>query len=223
MKKLIVLFIIGSLNASLFMANVNAQSDEAFTTYTFSDFLISSVNVVEANTLNSSLTVVGDAVSEAVVEMYVSGNSPAIRRRQWSNEEIKKYLEKNYAIEVKVESEKLFVEAIPKTNNNDFSVSFKITVPRQMNSNLKTTNGSLLISNLSGSQSFQAVNGSLKAENVSGKIFGSTTNGSITVTNSNNDINLSTVNGSITAKDCDGKINLSTVNGRINRQRAGEN
>ena len=224
MKRIFVLFIIVSLNASPFVVNVNAQRNEAFATYTFSDLLMSSVNLVEANTLNSSLTVTGDAVSEAVVEMYVSGNSPAIRRRQASNEEIKQYLEKNYTIEVRVADEKLLVVAKPKTNGSEsYSVSFKITVPRQMNSILKTTNGSVQISNLSGSQTFQTVNGSLKVDNVSGKISGSTVNGSVTVTNSNDDINLSTVNGSITAKDCDGKINLSTVNGKISRQRAGEN
>ena len=158
--------------------------------------------------------------------MYVSQNGSRIRRRQWSDEEIKEYLEENQTIEVKVDGEKLLVVAKPKTNlkgSDRFSVSFKITVPIQMNSNLRTTNGSVKISNLSGSQSFSTVNGSLKVDNVSGKISGSTVNGSITVTNSNDDINLSTVNGSITAKDCDGKINLSTVNGRISRQRAGEN
>ena len=208
------------------MASVSAQRNrnEAFATYTFSDLAISTINVVEANTLNSSLTLTGSAVSEAVVEMYVSHNSSRTRSRQWSDEEIKRYLEENHTIEVKVDGEKLLIVAKPKTNGSErYSVSFKITVPKQMNSNLKTTNGSVRISNLSGSQKFSTVNGSLKIDNVSGKISGCTVNRSITVTNSNDDINLSTVNGSITAKDCEGKINLSTVNGRISRQRAGEN
>jgi len=222
MKKLFVLLIIGSLHASLFTANVNAQRNEAFTTYTFSDFVMSSVNLVEANTLNSSLAVTGDAVSGAVVEMYVSRNGVRIRSRNWSDEEIKQYLEENYTIEVRVDGEKLLVVAKPKTNGAEhYNVSFKITVPRQMNTNLKTTNGSVQISNLAGSQKFSTVNGSLKVDNVSGKISGNTVNGSVTVTNSDDDITLSTVNGSITASDCDGKINLSTVNGRIRRERAG--
>jgi len=218
MKKLFVLFIIGSL----FMTDVNAQRNEAFTTYTFSDFVTSSVNMVEANTLNSSLTVTGDDVSGAVVEMYVSRSGIRIRSRNWSDEEIKQYLQENYTIEVRVEGEKLLVAAEPKTNRAEhYNVSFKITVPRQMNTNLKTTNGSVQISNLAGSQKFSTVNGSLKVDNVSGKISGNTVNGSVTVTNSDDDITLSTVNGTITASDCDGKINLSTVNGRIRRERAG--
>jgi len=218
MKKIFVLFIIGSLNASLFLVNVNAQRSEPFTTYTFA-LGMSSINAVEVNTVNSSLTVNGEAASEAVVEMFVSGNSSRIRRRTLSDEEIKQYLEENYTIEVKVEGEKLKVVARPKTNGVErYSVSFKITVPRQVNTNLRTTNGSVQISNLSGSQNLQTVNGSLTVKDVSGKIVGRTVNGSITVTSSNDDIDMSTVNGSITARDCDGKVILNTVNGRVRRQ-----
>ena len=222
MKKLFVLFIIGSLNTSLFLGCVSAQSNEPFSTYTFSALTMSSVHAVEATTLNGSLTVSGDASSETVVEMYVSRNGSGFFRRALKEEEIKQHLVENYTIEVKVAGEKLLVAARQKKNkSSQVSISFKIIVPGQMNSNLKTTNGTVQISNLTGSHKLETVNGSLKVENVSGKIYGSTTNGSVTVTNSNNDINISTVNGSITETGCSGKINLTTVNGKINGQRVG--
>ena len=221
-KKIFVLFVLGSLNASLFTTYISAQKNEPFKTYTFP---ASSINMLESTMTNGNITVTGGA-GEVLVEMLVSGNSPRIRRK-WSDEEIKQYLEENYTIEVKIDSEKLLATARLKNDGkkgkNYFSISFRIAVPRQMSTNLKTTNGSIQISNLSGSQKFQTVNGSLKVENISGKISGSTVNGSITVTNSKDDINLNTVNGSIAAKDCDGKIILNTVNGRVKRENAGEN
>jgi len=221
MKRLFVFFI----SASLFTSCIYAQRNELFTTtYTFSAFAMSSVRMIEANTLNGSLTVTGNAGSEAVVEMYVSGNSLRSRRLTKSNVDIKQYLEENYTVEVKVSGEKLLVVAKPKTENiMNFSISFNITVPRQMNTNLEITNGSVQISNLSGSQKFQTVNGSLTVENVSGKIFGRTTNGNVTVTNSNDDIDIRTVNGSIISEDCNGKIILKTVNGKVNGQRVSRN
>ena len=222
MKKLFVLFIISSLNTSLFLCCMSAQSNEPFSSYTFSALAMSSINAVEASTLNGSLTVSGNANTEIVVEMYVSRNRTGFLRRARTEKEIKQHLVENYTIEVKLVDEKLLVAAKQNDNkSSQISISFKIIVPRQMNSNLETTNGSVQISNLTGSHKFETVNGSLKVENVSGKIYGSTTNGSITVTNSNDDINLSTVNGSITEIGCSGKINLTTVNGKVNGQSVG--
>jgi len=201
---------------------MSAQSNEPFSSYTFSALAMSSINAVEASTLNGSLTVSGNANTEIVVEMYVSRNRTGFLRRARTEKEIKQHLVENYTIEVKLVDEKLLVAAKQNDNkSSQISISFKIIVPRQMNSNLETTNGSVQISNLTGSHKFATVNGSLKVENVSGKIYGSTTNGSITVTNSNDDINLSTVNGSITEIGCSGKINLTTVNGKVNGQSVG--
>ena len=224
MKKLFVLFIISSINTSLFLDCVSAQCDEPFSTYTFSALDMSSVNVVKATTLNGSLTVNGDANSETVVKMYISRNGSLtvklFRRtwtdRTWTEEEIKQHLAENYVIEVNVIGEELLVAARQKNNERpQINISFQIMVPRQMNSDLKTTNGSVQISNLTGSHKLETVNGSLKVANLSGKVNGNTTNGSITVTNSNDDINLSTVNGSITVTNSSDVINLSTVNGSI--------
>ena len=218
MNKLIVFFSI-ALITSVLTPGVSAQKNELFSTYTFSDIDMSSVKTVEVNTINSSLTVNGHATSEAVVEMYVSPNSSESRRRKWSDEEIKQYLEENQTIEVKVDGKKLLITVKPKTKGVEhINVSFKITVPKQIDTHLQTVNGKITIDNLSGTQKFQTVNGSLNIQNVSGKIIGSTVNGNVTVTNSNDDINLSTINGNISENDCEGKVKLSTVNGKVKRK-----
>ena len=102
-------------------------------------FRASSINAVEATTSGGSITVIGNAGSEAVVEVYASRNN-------WSAEKIQQTLDENYTIEVKVQNGKLIAEAKPKIKNlnwnrNGLSISFKISVPRQMNSNLQTSRG----------------------------------------------------------------------------------
>jgi len=195
----------------LFCANfLMVRASEPFVTHAFP---ASSIKAIDVVTSGGYITVNGDAGSEAVVEVYVS-------RDKWSFEKIQEVLEENYTLDVKVEGGKLYAVAKSKTMNLNWNrlglnISFKITVPRQVNSNLRTSGGSIQISNLSGSQDFTTSGGSLTVENVSGNIVGRTSGGGITVTNTNDNIDLKTSGGSITAKDCSGKMNLKTSGGSL--------
>jgi DUF4097 and DUF4098 domain-containing protein YvlB len=214
------LFISVLVSASLC---VSGQNNEPFATHNFSSIVASSIKSVEATTTNGGITVNGNAESEAIVEMYGSpsnsGNSSRRnnRRNNGSDENIKQTLEEEYTIEIKVEGGMLYAVARPKNQRGQqrLNVSFKISVPKQVDSNLNAVNGSVQLGNLSGSHNFRTVNGSLNVDNVSGNILGSTVNGAISVTNSNGRINLSTVNGGITISDVSGVISTSTVIGRV--------
>ena len=217
MKKLFLLAISVLLSTNLF-----SQVNSPFTTHTFTSL----VKWAEVITTNGSITVSGDATSEVMVEMYVSptnsGDSGSIfgwrnnRRNNWSDEEIKQMLKEDYTIDIKVEAEKLYAIARPKNKGQQkLNISFKISVPKQVNCNLQTSNAYIRISDLSGSQNFVTSNGSVTVDNVVGKIAGNTSNGSITLTNSNNDIDVKTGNGGITVKYCSGKIILRTTNGAV--------
>ena len=210
MKKLFVLFVSVLLNVNFFTAQANTQEKDLVITRTFS---ASSIKEVEAVTSGGSLTLTGDADSKAIVEVCVSGNN-------WSSEKIKQTLKENYTIDIKVENGKLYAVAkqnksITNWNMQGLSISFKIIVPKQVNSNLMTSGGSIRIANLSGSQNFKTSGGSLKVENVSGDISGKTSGGSITVTGSKDNINMATSGGSITVEDCDGNIDLKTSGGSL--------
>ena len=204
---------------------VSGQNNEPFATHNFSSVVASSITSVEAATTNGGITINGIATSEATVEMFVSTNNGGSfwslfrsnRLNNWSSEEIKKALNEDYAIDIKVEGGKLYAVAKPKYRGQQrLNISFKISVPKQVNSNLQTSNATIRISNLTGLQRFRTSNGSVTVENVSGKIAGSTSNGSITVTNANDDIDMRTSNGRITVSDCSGKIVLQTSNGSVN-------
>ena len=214
MKKLL-LFSSVFISATLLACG---QNNEPFKTFTFASAVTSSVKTVEANTTNGRITLNGDDGSVAVVEMYVSPNRSGIFQRNWSNEDIIQTLEEDYTIEIKVEGDKLIAFAKPKNSRSQqkLSISFKISVPKQVNSNLQTSNASIQISNLEGSHEFRTSNGSVTVENVAGMIAGTSSNGSITVTNCNDVIDLKSSNGRITTKDCNGKIVLKTSNGSLN-------
>lgn len=212
MKNIFLLIVSVLFNTNLFSftACVNHLEKEPFITRTFP---ASSIRAVEVNTSGGSITVSGDAGTEAVVEVFVSKNN-------WSAEKIKETLEENYTIDIRVEGGKLYAEAKAKSkilnwNQAGLSISFKISVPKQVNSHLQTSGGSIHMNNLSGSQDFKTSGGSLTVENISGSIVGKTSGGSITVTNANDNIDLKTSGGSITAKDCSGEITLKTSGGSV--------
>ncbi|MCL1934356.1 MAG: DUF4097 domain-containing protein [Candidatus Azobacteroides sp.] len=210
MKKLFVLFACILLCATFFTVHADEEEKSPFLTRTFPT---SSIKEVESATAGGSLTLTGNTGSEAIIEMYIS-------RDNWSTEKIKQVLDENYTVDIRVENGKLYAVAKQKRNamnwnSQGLSISFNISVPKQVNSNLQTSGGSIRISNVSGLQNLQTSGGSLTVENVSGNTAGMTSGGSITVTESKDNINLQTSGGSITAKDCSGKIDLKTSGGSI--------
>jgi hypothetical protein len=98
------------------------------------------------------------------------------------------------------------------------SISFKIYVPKQVNTSLETSGGSIHLDNLSGNEKFETSGGSLHVEALTGTIKGETSGGSIEVSNSGDDINLETSGGSIHADNCSGKIHLETSGGSLHLQ-----
>ena len=207
MKKLFVVIISVLLNANLF---ADDRQKDPFITRTFP---AGSIKSVESATSGGSIAISGNAATEAVVEVYVS-------RDKWSAEKIKETLEENYTLDIRVESGKLYVSAKSKKmtsnwNLTGLNISFIISVPKQVSSNLQTSGGSIQISDLSGNQEFKTSGGSLAVANVSGNITGRTSGGSISISNASDNIDLSTSGGSITAKDCNGKINLKTSGGSV--------
>ncbi|MDR1171653.1 MAG: hypothetical protein LBL24_04280 [Bacteroidales bacterium] len=210
MKKVFALSVSVLLVANLLTVCANDQEKDPYMTRSFP---ASSVKSIEAVTSGGSLTVSGNAGSEAIVEVYAS-------RSGWSDEKIKQALDENYTLDIRIEGDKLSAVAKQKKSITDWnrqgvSISFKITVPQQVDSKLQTSGGSIRINDISGSHNFTTSGGSLSVENASGNIVGRTSGGSITVTDSKDNIDLTTSGGSITAKDCSGKIKLATSGGSI--------
>ncbi len=106
--------------------------------------------------------------------------------------------------------------------NESYSVQYELRVPRKVEMNLKTTNGTVRIEDVSGRFSLKTTNGKIVADKISGVIRCKTTNGPIKVfleeVTSDDEMRFHTTNGSITVylpEDFGGEVDLKTTNGSI--------
>lgn len=196
--------------------SANAQnSDEK--PYISKNFTSASLTNLKVETSGGSITVAGDQPNGVKVEMFVRPNNWN-GKANLSKEEIEDKLE-DFDIFIGTEGSVLKATAVRKNRNgwdkNSVSISFKISTPRNMATNLRTSGGSIRISSLTGEQNFRTSGGSLRVSDLDGLIDGQTSGGSIEVENCKKEITLSTSGGSIKASELSGKINLHTSGGSI--------
>ena len=168
-------------------------------------------------TSGGSILVNGVSASEARLEVYVYPNNS--KDRDISKEEIKKRLEEHYDLKIEVSNNKLTAIAKHKERNIDWrntvNVAFKLYVPRNIDTKLATSGGSISLANLEGKQDFATSGGGLDLDNLSGEIDGVTSGGSINLENSKGTLDLTTSGGGITARKSEGRIRLSTSGGSL--------
>lgn len=177
--------------------------------------LSGAIKDVFVSTSGGSISVSGAAGEAPRVEVYIQGNNVI---GKISKEEIEKRLQ-NYDLSVTVSGGEVHATAKNKHNfsnwKNSLSIGFKVFVPKQVNTNLSTSGGSIHMDNLSGNEKFETSGGSLHVDKLTGIVKGETSGGSIHVSNSGSDISLETSGGSIEASNCNGKIHLETSGGSL--------
>jgi Putative adhesin len=147
-----------------------------------------------------------------------------IRGNNWKGDLDKAEIEerlKNYTINITKEGSQLVARAERKNRNwndwkNGLSISFKISCPEKVSTDVETSGGSITMKKLNGSQKINTSGGSITLRSISGKLKGGTSGGSISLDDCHNSIDLSTSGGSITADDSDGDIKLETSGGSLN-------
>lgn len=107
--------------------------------------------------------------------------------------------------------------------NVETRVNYEITVPRSMNLDVETVNGTVTASNVNGVLRFATVNGRINVERCAGQLDASTTNGGIaadlTAVAPGRPVRLSTTNGRITValpRTMAARVDAGTSNGSIN-------
>ncbi|MFD2743763.1 hypothetical protein [Sphingobacterium populi] len=190
------------------------QAQQKKITYTTKNFKASSIKSLDASTSGGSIQVEGTS-GEASVEVVLSPNGKLKYSRI---EELKSIFEKEYDIDLGVKGGTLVAKVKRKSGfsgNNSLSVAYIIHVPTKISSQVKTSGGSISISNLAGDQTFTTSGGSLTINNLNGNINGKTSGGSITAKSSKGTINISTSGGSITMEQLNGTIVAKTSGGSI--------
>ncbi|MGV3601894.1 MAG: DUF4097 family beta strand repeat-containing protein [Dyadobacter fermentans] len=204
------------LSAFAFVS-VSAQGDND-KPYVTKNFNGSSLKALQVETSGGSISVLGGQSGGFKVEMYVRGNGWN-SNKELTKEEIEDRLE-DYDILIGTEGDKVVATARRKNNlqwneKRNISIAFKVTAPRNVATNLKTSGGSIKIASLTGEQNFTTSGGSLKIDDLDGVVNGRTSGGSIDVAHCSKEINLHTSGGSIKANELKGKIELKTSGGSI--------
>ncbi|MCK4835614.1 MAG: DUF4097 family beta strand repeat protein [Candidatus Aminicenantes bacterium] len=98
---------------------------------------------------------------------------------------------------------------------NRLRIRFEITVPPVYNVNLRTSGGSISVSNLEGQVESRTSGGSLHFGMINGPVFGKTSGGSIRLKGCVGDAEVRTSGGSITIGKVEGEVDAHTSGGSI--------
>ncbi|KPU63717.1 hypothetical protein EP1X_00480 [Thermococcus sp. EP1] len=133
-------------------------------------------------------------------------------------------------IKIKKEGDTLIIKVKQKrsfgVSIGESAVNFELLIPKEVEVEVASVNGSITVKNISKAGKIATVNGRIDVENVEARKI-STVNGTIKalMTRISNDAGISTVNGSIEVyvpKNANVEVKASTVNGKINTDIPGE-
>lgn len=199
-----------------------AREDQPFHS---KNFPLSAIHTANVSTNGGSISINGSATGEARVEMYVNPNGGSIKTKTPEEvQRIQQILDENYDIVIREEGGVLTASAKLKegkkwTRNTGMSISFQLYVKRDTKVQLKTSGGSLQVSELDGPVNGKTSGGSIKLSALkSNEIKLSTSGGSIKAENCSGNLQLATSGGSIQLEALEGTINASTSGGSINME-----
>jgi hypothetical protein len=210
----------GQLKSAFFLAALLTVSSLIFgqqgTPYYSKSLEDVNIREVEVSTSGGSISVINENAEKLRIEVYIKGNN----NRDLTNSEIEERLNERYELLIETSDNKVKAVAKQKGSWNDWknslNISFKVFVPKMVNTKLKTSGGSIYLKGLEGNQDFATSGGSLKLENIKGPVDGRTSGGSISVNGADGNMELKTSGGSISAKNCKGTITLATSGGSLN-------
>lgn len=107
--------------------------------------------------------------------------------------------------------------------NRHWSVSYRLSVPREKDLDLRSTNGGISIRSVKGRLEFETQNGGVTLDDVAGEVLGRTTNGGLKVSLSGDrwdgsGLDVKTTNGGVVLavpRDYNAELETGTVNGGI--------
>lgn len=193
-----------------------ANTTEEKPPYLTKEFTLEENGKVNVTTSGGSITVLGQNGNAVKVQMFVKKSGG------WfdNEEDIKEALE-NYEITIKKEGNTVLASAKRRSgdgwfSSNNVSISFKVFVPTKVNSNLKTSGGSITLSKVIGDQFLETSGGSLTLTSIRGNSKAHTSGGGIEIKNYKGNIDAHTSGGSIEVFEAKGVVKVNTSGGSIN-------
>lgn len=180
--------------------------------YLTKEFTLDGPGILKAYTLAGNIEVKTiEASSKVKVELYLDRGYSF-----WSNS---KNLD-NYRITVIQRGNEIISAVERKSKETGFfsdqmRFSFKVYVPENMSTELKTSGGNITVSGLRGHHMIKTSGGNIELDNVNGKLSAYTAGGNIDINRSSGILFGKTTGGNITIDQSSGEIRLLSEGGRI--------
>ncbi len=183
--------------------------------YRTENFVLKDEGKLQVETSGGSIAVLGEDSDEVTVEMFVKKQNSW---KDWFSDEGVEEALQDYTIDIEQHGNKISAIAKKKRGNwgsNSLSISFRITVPNHVSTDLNTSGGSITLDNVVGEQAVNTSGGSLDFSNISGNTVAHTSGGSITINDFDGELDANTSGGSIRLGNSTGELNVHTSGGSI--------
>ena len=163
--------------------------------------------------MNGGISIKGWERNEILVRARVQGAAPTeAAAKELTNQ-----------VRIETAGAQIFASGPENTRDQWWSVSYEIFVPQRSNVSLKTMNGGISITDVTGRLEFKALNGGVHLSRVGGTVRGATTNGGLNVELSGvrwegEALDVSTTNGGVSMsipENYSAHLETATVNGRL--------
>ncbi len=168
---------------------------------------------IDVETSGGSIDVIGKRTDEVVVEMYVRKRGDYYRAGEADLED--------WDITISESGNEVTAHAKRKKRRNwnwgknNYSISFVVYAPVNSLSDVRTSGGSIELSNLEGKQQGRTSGGSVRAEDIKGDVTLRTSGGSISLNEIQGSVEARTSGGRIVAENIAGDLDVRTSGGSI--------
>lgn len=200
-----------------------AQSEKV--PYETKEFALNGTATFEAALSGSSVSLVGNDTDKVIVKCYLKKDNTYL---SLSSAEAKEFFEN---VEVKINQSGNRISLTTK-QKSDYGwswkgrpqLSFEVSTPKNVNSEIKTSGGSVALQEVNGSQNLASSGGSISVKSSSGEITSQSSGGSFSVNNFDGNVSVQTSGGSVkvsgmkgqlTAKSSGGGMTLEEISGSI--------
>ncbi len=200
--------------ASLMAVQAQNEDEKPYLTKNFPSAGLTSVKV---ETSGGNVSIYGQTSGEAKIEVYIRSNN---WNQKLSESEIKERLEK-YTIRIDKDANTLTAVAKPTDSDwkwgwkNGLSISFKIYVPTNITSDLRTSGGNIKLTGLSGNQAVKTSGGNIDINATKGVVDAQTSGGNIDIDGFNGTMDAQTSGGNVKMEESKGVLKIGTSGGNI--------
>jgi hypothetical protein len=228
LKALLKILLIFTLPLSFVACTINASASEE-------DTISRTFKAAENGTLTMD-------VERASIEINTHGTNEikvsVIKKIRTTSKSKARRISEDYKIDFRHSDEDLFIESDYREKSRLFSwfssnrirVRFILSVPQKYNLKLKTSGGSITVSDIEGDVNARTSGGSLTFNEIDGTLWAKTSGGSIKldectgeaeVRTSGGSLRIGKVKGSLKARTSGGSISVNEVAGTINASTSG--